>query len=226
MDMKHYQTLASMFYFPDEDYRERIVECQQMLSEKYPDVAETFEPFVRFVGDVSPAELEKIYIRTFDIQPLCCLDVGYVLFGEDYKRGKLLANLNKEHEQEGIDCRGELADRLPNVLQLMARSQNSELREELVTYVLKPALEKMVDEFVPARIDQKEELYEKYHQAVLEKKVDRVTKFRIPLEVVRDVLREDFPEAGKVELSHGGDFVESVRTELKNKHQGKWARKS
>lgn len=220
MDLQHYQILASIFYFPGEDYSEKAVDCLHMLQEKYPDVAHHFETFVRFIHDIPASELEKLYIRTFDVQALCCLDVGYVLFGEDYTRGKLLANLNKEHHMAGIDCRGELADRLPNVLRLMPHLEDSELREELVRYILKPALDKMIDEFVPARIREKDEIYEKFHQAVLTKKEDHVTQFRIPLQAIRKILDIDFPELEKVEPGTERDFMESVKSEMKHAMKG------
>ena len=45
-------------------------------------------------------------------QVLATLDIGYVLFGDDYKRGELLANLNQEHRKANNDCGTELADHL------------------------------------------------------------------------------------------------------------------
>lgn len=220
MDIRHYETLASIFYFPGTDYARTVDACLEMLREQYPDVAGQFQPFAEFIRDTPFAELEKLYIRTFDVQALCCLDVGYVLFGEDYTRGKLLANLNKEHHQAGIDCRGELADRLPNILRLMPRLEDPELLEELVGYVLKPALDKMIDEFVPARIREKDEIYEEFHQVVLTKREDHVTKFRIPLQCVREILETDFPELEKVEPATDRDFMESVKNEMKNARKG------
>ena len=75
-------------------------------------------------SEPSPRE---IHTRSFEVQSITTLDVGYVAFGDDYKRGELLVNLNREHEAVGVDCGSELPDHLPNVLRLMARWQDPEL---------------------------------------------------------------------------------------------------
>ncbi len=216
MDLIHYDILASVFYFPDSFYLEQVETCQSLLEDKYPELAREFESFLHFVQDISDDELEKIFMRTFDIQSLCCLDVGYVLYGEDYTRGKILANLNKEHNEAGVDCKGELADRLPNILRLMPRLKDEELLNEIVRYLLKPALDKMIDEFIPLRIREKEKIYQKFHKTVLDKREDHVTKFRIPLNVLRKILEIDFPDMEKFELAESKDFMESMKSEMKN----------
>jgi len=216
MDYSHYTILAELLYFPDEDYPEKISECRDLLEDKYPDFSEEFTMFEDFVRNTPPRRLEEIYMRTFDIQALCCMDVGYVLFGEDYTRGKILANLNKEHHKAGIDCRGELADRLPNILRLLPRLQDHEKRKELVSYLLKPSIDKMIDEFEPARMEEKDETYQKFHHTVLTKEVQKVTLFRIPLQIVRNILDVDFPDVEKVDAGGERDFMESVKNEFKN----------
>lgn len=216
MDLIHYDILASIFYFPDDFYTEQVETCQSLLEKKHPVLAQEFESFLEFVRKIPNEELEKIFIRTFDIQALCCLDVGYVLFGEDYTRGRILANLNKEQHKAGVDCKGELADRLPNLLRLIPRLQDQELLEEMVSYLLKPSLDKMIDEFVPNRIREKEEIYQKFHKTVLNKQEDYVTKYRIPLNVLRKLLEIDFPDTEIFEMAEDKDFMESVKGEMKN----------
>jgi len=193
----------------------------KMLQEKYPALASPFFPFLNFVQQTPIHKIREIYMRTFDIQALCCMDLGYVLFGEDYTRGKILANLNKEHNEAGIQCRGELADRLPNVLRLIAVLEDQELKEELVSYLLKPALAKMIDEFLPDRIEQKEEIYQKFHHTVLEKKDAWINKFRIPLEAVQSIVGIDYPEVAAAEVGQENDFMESVKSEFKNQIKNK-----
>jgi hypothetical protein len=33
-----------------------------------------------------------LFTRSFDVQAVTTLDLGYIVFGEDYKRGELLVN--------------------------------------------------------------------------------------------------------------------------------------
>ena len=68
----------------------------------------------------------ELYLRTFDVQAITTLDIGYVLFGEDYKRGALLAGLSAEHKKVSNDCGIELADHLPNVLRLLPKMEAGE----------------------------------------------------------------------------------------------------
>ena len=74
-------------------------------------------------------DLQELHTRTFDVQSLTTLDIGYVLFGDDYKRGALLSNLNQEHSRAENDCRGELADHLPNLLRLIPKLKDQDLLE-------------------------------------------------------------------------------------------------
>jgi nitrate reductase assembly molybdenum cofactor insertion protein NarJ len=49
-------------------------------------------------------EYEELYTKTFDVQPICYLDLGYVIFGEDYKRGAFLLHMQEEQQKVNNDC--------------------------------------------------------------------------------------------------------------------------
>jgi nitrate reductase assembly molybdenum cofactor insertion protein NarJ len=117
-------------------------------------------------------EKEDLYIRTFDIHAICFLEVGYVLFGEDYKRGHLLVKLHEVLKEFGIDPRGELADHLPTLLELLPklRSARPEEAEALVEKIIFPALEKMLQGFAKGG-----------------------NPYAEPLKAVREVLERDYP---------------------------------
>jgi nitrate reductase assembly molybdenum cofactor insertion protein NarJ len=86
-------------------------------------------------------------LKTFDVQAICYLDIGYVLFGEDYKRAQLLVNLQNEHQKAGIDCGTELGDHLPNVLSLLSKTDDPDFAEELGFIVTTPAIRFMLIKF-------------------------------------------------------------------------------
>lgn len=94
--------------------------------------------------DMSIGQQQEYYLKTFDVQAICCLDIGYLLFGEDYKRAQILVNLQKEHQCAGIDCRGELADHLPNILELLAKTKDIDFAEELGFIILGQAVKFML----------------------------------------------------------------------------------
>ncbi|MBT5530596.1 MAG: hypothetical protein HOK35_15660, partial [Cytophagia bacterium] len=87
------------------------------------------------------------YVSTFDIQALSHLDIGYILFGEDLKRGDFLVKLQQEHIKNKTDLGFELADHLPNVLVLLASTNDSEFADEFVQFILLPALLSMIKGF-------------------------------------------------------------------------------
>src|SRR3989337_1975750 len=88
---------ASLLSYPDEKLPLKVESAQEYLNRNYPDAAEIMIEFTEFAKTIPLQKWEEIYTRTFDVQAITTLDVGYVLFGDDYKRGELLSNLNREH---------------------------------------------------------------------------------------------------------------------------------
>lgn len=216
----HYQDLAELFDFPGPDYRARAKRLLTFLLEHYPHAAEELQLFL----DVIPAaenDLQELYTRTFEIQSLTTLGIGYVLFGDDYKRGDLLANLNREHGLVGTDCHGELADHLPNVLRLIPLLRDEDLRQELVAELLLPAVALMIQEFDPQRVIKKDESYQKHYKTLLEVPVTDKTIFCRAFKALLQVLSADFKlAAGSGLLSEiiakhqSSDFLGMIQREL------------
>ena len=145
-----YGALADLFLYPDARFGETAAQIQEFLEDASPAAARELREFTEFVSHASLIELEELYTRSFDVQAVTTLDLGYVIFGDDYKRGELLVNLSREHAESGVDCGAELPDHLPNVLRLLEALHDSELRAELVKKIVGPALRKIIGEFDPA----------------------------------------------------------------------------
>ncbi len=188
----HYLQLADLLDYPQEGLGDRLRQIYPALDAGYPEAAEGLKQFERLIEPLSLPSLQELYLRTFDVQAITTLDVGYVLFGDDYKRGKLLVNLTREHRQAGVDCGSELADHLPNVLRLIATMQDQACRTELVKYIVAPALRKMILEFDPGRVDRKNQVYRKHHKTLLEAPPGYGIAYRWVLEAVYRVLKQDF----------------------------------
>lgn len=95
---------------------------------------------------MSLQESQELYTRTFDLSPLCSLEVGWQLYGEDYARGSFLVFMRSKLRDHGLSERGELPDHLANLLPLMGRmptDQADKLREAAAL----PALRKMMQPF-------------------------------------------------------------------------------
>src|SRR3970282_2954892 len=139
MNYAHYCHVAELFDFPGPEFSARGGVLLGLLRENYPAAAGEVEHFLDAIPERT-LDLQELHTRTFDVQSLTPLDIGYVLFGNDYKRGALLSNLRREHAQAGNDCGSELADQLPNVLRLIPKLKDADLRDELVRQILGPAL--------------------------------------------------------------------------------------
>ncbi len=177
-NLNHYKTLADVFRYPDEHFSEYADNFLKLVTEALPQKAESLQAVVEKQKRLSLHQQQEYYMKTFDVQAVCYLDIGYVLFGEDYKRAQLLVNLQNEHKVAGIDCGSELGDHLPNVLALLARTDNRDFAEELGFIITMPAVRFMLTRF---------------------KKIDNY--YKELLQVVLNFLQRDFKGDGLMEYA-------------------------
>ena len=193
MGLANYDLLAVLFGYPGPSFETDLVRASEYCEADYPAAARSIREFGRLVPKGDLLAQQELYTRTFDVQPITSLDIGYTLFGEDYKRGALLANLSAEHKRAGIDCGIELGDHLTNVLKLLPRLSDASFREEFVQVLLGPALREMVREFEPGRLAKKEELYKKHHKTIISAAEGELrTAYRHLFEALQVVLQADF----------------------------------
>lgn len=211
MDYAHYHHLAELLDFPGPEFVPRVRALAGVLRDRYPDAAAEVGFFLDAIPEKT-LDLQELHTRTFDVQSLTTLDVGYVLFGDDYKRGALLAHLNREHGRAANDCGGELADHLPNVLRLMPKLRDQELLNELVEQLLIPALMLMIREFETGRMQKKNASYRKHYKTLIDPaRAGDSTVFRHALEAVMQVLAQDFDVAETMsKLSDWGSRPQTV----------------
>ncbi len=192
MNYAHYCHVAELFDFPGPEFAARGRVLLGLLRENYPAAAVEVEHFLDAIPERT-LDLQELHTRTFDVQSLTTLDIGYVLFGDDYKRGALLSNLSREHTQAENDCGRELADHLPNVLRLIPKLKDQNLLDELVSQILVPALMLMIREFDPGRIEKKNANYQKHYKTLIDAAcASDSTVYCRALKAVMQVLAKDF----------------------------------
>jgi nitrate reductase assembly molybdenum cofactor insertion protein NarJ len=206
--------LSALTDFPLEGFTEKVKEIQLYLDGCYPELGQVLEPFTEFVSTASLDEMQELHTRTFEVQAITTLDVGYLLFGDDYKRAELLVNLSREHTAAANDCGYELADHLPNVIRLMDKMTDAELRHELAAKVVFPGLKKMVSEFDPHHLGKKNEVYVRHHKTLIDMPGDYGTLYQRPLMVLLEIFRSEF-NLEKVTEDKTSDFLNSISTEMK-----------
>ena len=212
----HYHLLAGLFEYPDAGFPEAVRQIKQFLDGAYPGAAGEIGKFLEYLPADDVIAMQELFTRSFDVQAIATLDIGYVLFGDDYKRGEMLANLNREHLAAKNDCGTELADHLPNILRLMSLLTDEELIEDLAYAIVGPALLEMIGEFDPERLEKKNESYRKHYKTLIDTpavQVEAVTFYKLALNALYLVLKQDFTRIEIMPLKRESDFLNSVGRE-------------
>ncbi len=214
-----YNVLADVFVYPDENFPRVVERAVGALQEACPEAAghlSEFQELLPFGREEDPLLLmQEVYTRSFDVQAITTLDLGYVAFGDDYKRGELLVKLSAEHRKMEVDCGDELGDYLPNLLRLMAVHPDREMMAELVCLLIAPSLRQTVRQFVPTQLERKAELYRKHHKTVIDTPGKRYAMYGLALQALYQILQIDF-ELPEVTAPAEGtvDFTDTVGQEL------------
>ena len=191
--LSNYGQLSKLFLYPqDEGYRNEMLKIEHYLMESNPEAALVLKPFIDYMEKSSIVDMQELFLRSFDVQAITTLDIGFILFGEDYKRGKLLVHLNEEHHKAGNDCETELSDHLPNLLRLISKMQDEEMRTEIAIFLLLPAIDKMISEFSVEKIEKKDVVYKKHQKVLLDHSVNYRTVYQFCLRALFLVLKGDF----------------------------------
>lgn len=139
-----HEILADLLDYPVADWQSRCDECKELLTAESKSFVSQFSLFASETEKLSLSELQELYTRTFDLSPVCALDIGYHLFGENYKRGVFLANLRETEAPFDLGQEHQLPDYLPVLLRLLTKLDDEELRSALIVDCMIPALEKML----------------------------------------------------------------------------------
>lgn len=136
------ESLAPIFQYPRADYNDRVANCRAALATGAPELLPNFDAFAAAIRALPLAHMEELFTQTFDLSPLCCLEVGWHLFGENYERGEFLVKVRQDLRNHGIPESAELPDHLSHVLALLARLPGEDAAVFAARFAA-PALEKM-----------------------------------------------------------------------------------
>lgn len=213
MTPNHYNLFASLLSYPDKEMSAKVESMQEFLNQNYPNAAKIMIDFTEFAKTISHWKWEEIYTRSFDVQALTTLDMGYVLFGDDYKRGELLVNLNNEHKKAENDCGTELADHLPNLLRLIVKLDDDDIKRDLILLIIVPALKKVISEFENEKINKKNEIYEKHHRTLINQEESHGKIYQQLLLALLEVLKTDFIDDQSI-ANEDHTFSKEITNEL------------
>ncbi len=147
---QRYDLLAAMFDYPHKgNYGALLTRCIDELGHDCPAAVDSLAPLRDHVAGMSLGKVQELYTRTFDINPVCTLEIGWHIYGEDYARGALLVKMREQLREVNLAESQELPDHLTHVLALLGRLNGDEADELAARYVL-PGLDKMLKSAKPA----------------------------------------------------------------------------
>lgn len=154
------ESLGPVLAYPREGYRAAVIECHELLRGADDEAAAAMKAFCDVTDDLSQTELEELYTRTFDLNPVSTLEVGWHIYGEQYRRGRFLVQARDLLQRVGIEEHGELPDHLMSLVPAVARINPEDAAVFAGTYLV-PAVDKML-----TGLDGKANPYEQVLRAV------------------------------------------------------------
>jgi nitrate reductase delta subunit len=138
-----YERLGQLLRYPGPDVAAALAAAREEVALAPPEVAAPLGAFLAAVAGRPGSELEELYTRTFDLNPICALEVGWHLYGEAYERGAFLVKARGLLADLGVGETAELPDHLTALLPALARLAPEEAAAFVRSYLL-PALDKML----------------------------------------------------------------------------------
>lgn len=214
MVLTHYRYLASIFTYPNESLKYVVKKIIVEYREKYPQGVDQIELFYKQLPINDLKLMQELYTRSFDVQALTTLDIGYVLFGDSYKRGEILVHLNNECKRWGINCGVELSDQLSNILLLLSESTDFKFLNEFVNHLLIPAILKMVSNFELKNVKKFEDFYLKQYKTLIDNNLRKYLLYGYALKGLYYILSIDFDIEKKIKYNYSSDFLQSLKKEF------------
>jgi len=134
--------LAHLLRYPADGYANEAACSFDVLANASPEIAAGLNDFLDQTRKLSLEDLQMLYTNTFDLDPVCSLEVGWHLFGENYERGEFLVRMRKELRRLGVKESTELPDHLSHALEALGRMEPQEAAD-FAAACLFPALDKM-----------------------------------------------------------------------------------
>jgi nitrate reductase molybdenum cofactor assembly chaperone len=133
---ERFDALAALLAYPGREYFTSVRKCQELLADDPGSLA--------LVGPMSMEALQELFIQTFDLSPVCTLELGWHLYGENYERGAFLVRMREQLRECGLLESDELPDHLTHVLAVLGRMQPEAACGFASRFVL-PAMAKMLE---------------------------------------------------------------------------------
>lgn len=86
-DLNHYAVLADVFEYPRQGYPQKVRTAREQLAARWPEAACELDRYIELLPETDLGadlvRMQELFIRSFDVQAITTLDIGYVLFWRD-----------------------------------------------------------------------------------------------------------------------------------------------
>jgi nitrate reductase delta subunit len=139
-----FDAFATLLGYPASPPAPAYAVAIRAAADRCPAAVADLEAAAAATARMSIAELQEVYARTFDFDAETALYAGHHLFGEEGRRGLLIAGLVDRYRRLDLDVGVELADHVSPILRSLALDAESEEARELAWMVLRPAIAKIL----------------------------------------------------------------------------------
>lgn len=137
------QELATLLSHPQTGYLSTLESAIGSSSSKKS--VKALKLFRDQIAGQSTSELQELYTRTFDLNPLCSPALSVHLFGvESFKRSHLMVGLLDMYRVTEFPTAEETADHMSTVVRFLPFPANEE-RQEVAEFILLPGLTKIAE---------------------------------------------------------------------------------
>lgn len=143
--MELYDLFARILDSPEPSLVNRVNECLAIMIPSQPEAAVLMNQFKTFIEQTPFSRIEETYAETFSLQGPCYPYVGYHLFGDGGHRRLFLAGLEEHYQIYDFSAATKLPDHLGIMLEFLAKDQDEEERDELISLFMIPALKRMLE---------------------------------------------------------------------------------
>jgi nitrate reductase delta subunit len=134
---------GDLLTYPVDGYGRDLPAVAASVAGQDAEAAAALAAFAAYIRDTSIESLQEAFTQTFDLNPVCALEVGWQLFGEEYERGAFMVHMRQLLREHGVPERGELPDHLSSLLALLSRLDTDQARA-FAADALQPAVGKML----------------------------------------------------------------------------------
>ncbi len=140
----NFQLFSKILDYPGPELAAEVEKCIFQLTSECPEASEALRQFQSSLEEVRLEQLQEIYTSSFDMQPESTLNLGYHLFGEDWRRSIFLSRLSELFQSRSFSIDKELPDHLRLMLLFLGDCEINPEGNELIAEGIIPALSRIL----------------------------------------------------------------------------------